>query len=98
MPTQGQQNRCHSDNAGRPGWTRRKKLMSLTEDIEDFALDLGYSRLGITTADSFPTYIAELESRRHMYDWYITGGYQPISATDPGSIMPSAKSEESSYA
>ena len=72
--------------------------MSLTEDIKDFALDLGYSRVGITTADSFPGYIAELESRRGMYDWYITGGYRPISAADPRSIMPPARSEESTCA
>jgi epoxyqueuosine reductase len=66
--------------------------MSLTDDIKDFALDLGYSKVGITSADSFPSYIAELESRRDMYDWYITGGYQPLAAADPRSVMPSARS------
>ena len=34
--------------------------MSLTEDIKDCALNLGYSKVGITTADSFPGYIDEL--------------------------------------
>ena len=66
--------------------------MSLSEDIKDFALDLGYSRAGITTADSFPDYIAELNSRRDMYGWYIESAFNPIVGADPKSIMPSAKS------
>ena len=66
--------------------------MSLSEDIKDFALDLGYSRAGITTADSFPDYIAELNSRRDMYGWYIESAFQPITGADPKSVMPSAKS------
>ena len=34
--------------------------MSLTDDIKDYALDLGYSRAGITGAAGFPDYAAEL--------------------------------------
>ena len=66
--------------------------MSLSEDIKDFALDLGYSKVGITTADSFPGYIAELNSRCDMYGWYIESAFQPITGADPKSVMPSAKS------
>ncbi len=66
--------------------------MSLSEDIKDFGLDLGYSKVGITTADSFPTYIAELNSRRDMYGWYIESNFQPITGANPKSVMPSAKS------
>ena len=66
--------------------------MSLSEDIKDFGLDLGYSKVGITTADSFPDYIAELNSRRDMYDWYIESTFRPIPGADPKSVMPSAKS------
>jgi epoxyqueuosine reductase len=66
--------------------------MSLSEDIKDFALDLGYSKAGITTADSFPDYIAELNSRRDMYSWYIESAFQPITGADPKSVMPSAES------
>ena len=66
--------------------------MSLSEDIKDFGLDLGYSKVGITTADSFPDYIAELNSRRDMYGWYIESNFQPITGADPGSVMPSARS------
>ena len=37
--------------------------MSLTQDIKEYALDLGCSRVGITTADGFPEYIEDLQSR-----------------------------------
>jgi len=66
--------------------------MSLSEEIKDFALDLGYSKVGITTADGFPDYAAELNSRYDMYAWYIEGRSQPITGADPKSVMPSAKS------
>lgn len=66
--------------------------MSLSEEIKDFALDLGYSKVGITTADGFPDYAAELNSRYEMYAWYIEGRSQPIAGADPKSVMPSAKS------
>ena len=36
--------------------------MSLTNDIKDYALDLGYSRAGITSAAGFPDYAEELQS------------------------------------
>ncbi len=66
--------------------------MSLSEEIKDFALDLGYSKVGITTAHGFPDYAAELNSRYDMYAWYIEGRSQPIAGADPQSVMPSAKS------
>jgi len=66
--------------------------MLLSEDIKDFGLDLGYSRVGITTADSFPSYIEELKARYEMYAWYIEGSFQPLKGAEPRIIMPSAKS------
>ena len=66
--------------------------MSLSEDIKDFGLDLGYSRVGITTADGFPDYVAELNARRDMYRWYIESTFQPLIGADPKSVMPTAKS------
>lgn len=66
--------------------------MSLSENIKDFGLDLGYSKVGITTADSFPSYIEDLKGRYDMYAWYIEGPSQPIKGADPRSVMPSAKS------
>ena len=66
--------------------------MSLSEDIKDFGLDLGYSKVGITTADGFPDYVTELNARKDMYGWYLAGGYQPVAGAEPRSVMPSAKS------
>lgn len=66
--------------------------MSLTEDIKDFALDLGYSKVGIANAEIFSNYIAELNSRYKMYSFYIESDRQPIKNADPRSVMPSAKS------
>jgi len=66
--------------------------MSLSEDIKDFALDLGYSKVGITTANPFPEYVAELKSRYQMYSWFIEGPRQLMKGADPRSLMPEAKS------
>jgi len=71
---------------------RRYKPVSLSEDIKDFALDLGYSKVGITTADPFPEYMADLRSRHQMYSFYINRPTQPLKGADPKSVMPSAKS------
>jgi epoxyqueuosine reductase len=66
--------------------------MSLTEDIKDFSLDLGFSRVGVTTSDPFPDYIAEIKARKDMYDFYINRPTQPLKGAEPKSLMPSAKS------
>ena len=66
--------------------------MSLTDDIKDFALDLGYSKAGITSAEGFPDYAAELQSRYEMFSWYIDSPRQPVIGAIPRKIMPSAKS------
>lgn len=66
--------------------------MSLSEDIKDFALDLGYSGVGITPADAFPDYTAELKSRYEMYSYYVEGAMKPLAGADPRSVMPTAKS------
>lgn len=66
--------------------------MSLTSQIKEFALDIGYSRVGITPADGFPEYITELTNRQRMYDFYIKGPYRPLTGAEPRSLMPSAKS------
>jgi epoxyqueuosine reductase len=66
--------------------------MSLSEDVKDFGLDLGYSKVGITTAESFPEYTAELNGRRDMYAWYADGTVQPLKGAEPKSCMPAAKS------
>ncbi len=66
--------------------------MSLTGDIKEFALDLGYSKVGITTADSFNEYIEKLKSRQSRYDFYLEDPRQPLLGAEPKKLMPSAKS------
>ena len=66
--------------------------MSLTQDIKEHALNLGYSKVGITTADSFVAYIQDLETRSDMYSFYINSPRQPIIASNPKKIFPTAKS------
>lgn len=66
--------------------------MSLSAAIKEFALDIGYSKVGIIPADGFPEYIAELTQRSDMYAFYIKGPSRPLVAADPRSLMPTAKS------
>ena len=66
--------------------------MSLTEDIKDYALDIGYSKVGITTAEGFPDYVEEVKSRYDSYVWYIESPRKPLVGAEPRNIMPSAKS------
>lgn len=66
--------------------------MSLTSDIKEYALDLGYSDVGITTAEAFPDYIADLVERYDMYRFFIEGAIKPLEGADPKKKMPSARS------
>ncbi len=66
--------------------------MSLTKDIVDFALDVGYSRVGVTPADEFSDHINEVQSRGAIYDFYIEDPRQLLKAAQPKKIMPSARS------
>jgi epoxyqueuosine reductase len=45
--------------------------MSITSDIKEFALDLGYSWAGVTNTLGFPDYLTELKNRYEIYTWYI---------------------------
>lgn len=66
--------------------------MSLTEQIKEYALNIGYSKVGIIPADSFSEFIAELTNRQDMYSFYINGRAHPIRSAEPRSVMPNAKS------
>jgi len=66
--------------------------MALSEDIRDFALDLGFSKVGIAKAEPFAEYAEELKSRYQMYSWFIEGPRQLMKGADPRSLMPAAKS------
>ena len=66
--------------------------MSLTSDIKEFALDIGYNRVGITTADNFTEHAEEIKSRGTMYDFYVEDPRQFLQGTEPKKMMSSAKS------
>lgn len=66
--------------------------MSLTSEIKNFALDLGYSHVGITTAEDFSEYRAELESRGNLYDFYCKDPREPLRHSSPRAIYPWARS------
>ena len=66
--------------------------MSLTQDIKDFALDIGYSRVGITTADSFSDHIEEVLSRGKIYDFYVADTRQLLNGAEPKKAFPLARS------
>ena len=62
--------------------------MKLSEQIKDYALDLGYHAVGITPANPFIQYTEALEQRREDYSW--SPRLWPIA--DPGSTFPGARS------
>ena len=66
--------------------------MSLTSEIKEFALDLGYSKVGITTAESFTEYMVEIKARGAMYDFFLEDPRRPLWGAEPERLMPSAKS------
>jgi epoxyqueuosine reductase len=66
--------------------------MSLTSDIKDQALDLGYSAVGITTADDFTEHIQEVHSRGAAYDFFLNGPRDFMKGARPRAAMPSARS------
>ena len=66
--------------------------MSLATDVKDFALDIGYNHVGITTADSFSDHIDEVQSREAIYDFYVEDPREFLNGAQPKITMPSAKS------
>ena len=66
--------------------------MSITADILDFALDIGYSKVGITSADDFQDHIDEVLSRGEIYDYYRADPRQLLKGAQPKEIMSSARS------
>jgi epoxyqueuosine reductase len=66
--------------------------MSLSADIREFALGLGYDRVGFTTADSFPIYARELTERGHMYSWTPGLRERLLRVADPSKLFPEARS------
>ena len=65
--------------------------MTLTEEIKEFALDLGYGGVGITDAQDFTEYEDIVKSRGAQYDFFRESATMR-SGIRPKETMPSAKS------
>jgi epoxyqueuosine reductase len=62
--------------------------VSLTDEVKDFALDLGYHAVGVTSADSFPLFAECFAERAGDYP-----GYRFLSDwADPHRVLPEARS------
>jgi Uncharacterized Fe-S protein len=66
--------------------------MNLTSELKNIALDLGYSHAGVTTADDFAEYRAELESRGDHYDFLRQGAFDAAQNSSPRARYPWARS------
>ncbi|MDR1961492.1 MAG: HEAT repeat domain-containing protein [Gracilibacteraceae bacterium] len=66
--------------------------MSLTEEIKEFALDIGYCKAGVTTADDFTDYIEDVKSRGVDYDFYQAHLRKPLESARPRLGLPDARS------
>ena len=65
--------------------------LNLTKDIKDFALDIGYSHVGITSSEDFTDFIDEVESRGSIYDFYVENQRKFLSGAQPKKCMPEAE-------
>lgn len=63
-----------------------------SRDIKEYGLNIGYSKVGITSADSFTDYVAEVLSRGDKYDFFDFTSTNPLQGAIPKNIMPEAKS------
>ena len=63
-----------------------------SKDIKEYGLSIGYSKVGITSADGFPGYVDEVLSRGEKYDILKLTRVNPLSGATPKNIMPEAKS------
>ncbi len=67
--------------------------MSLAEEIKEYALELGYCKAGITSADPFEFAAREVDNRGESYDYWTKENASSLKwAADPKKQMPDAKS------
>ncbi len=66
--------------------------MSLEKDIKAYALDIGYTHVGIAPADGFCDHINEIESRGDFYDFYSQDPRGFMDGALPQKTIPWAKS------
>ena len=65
--------------------------MSLTQDIKDFALDLGYTRVGVGPADDFDEHLEQVRGRGAHYDWYVDPAKPFLAGARPRQAFPAAR-------
>jgi len=66
--------------------------VSLSSDLKEYALGLGYDRVGFTTADKFALYEEELLKREDMYSWATGRDWGLVVGADPRNVLPEARS------
>ncbi len=66
--------------------------MSLTQDIKEFALGLGYSKVGITSANPYPEYAERINARGDSYNWLVPTAEIMDNLCNPQKAWPAAKS------
>lgn len=64
----------------------------VSDDIKEYGLRIGYSSVGITSADGFPEYVDEVVSRGDKYDIFNFMSTSPLHGAMPRNAMPEAKS------
>lgn len=66
--------------------------MNLSRLIKERALELGFCKAGLTSADDFDQYLEILESRGDDYDFHRLNPLNPLGGARPRSIWPEARS------
>ncbi|MDR0513844.1 MAG: HEAT repeat domain-containing protein [Coriobacteriaceae bacterium] len=66
--------------------------LSLGQRIKEYALDIGYTRVGFTPADDFEEYLGFIGSVKEDYDWWIEGAREPLEWARPTRKVPDARS------
>jgi len=64
----------------------------LTRQIKDYALEIGYSKVGITTADDFTQFADILTARGDAYDFWTHGPLKPLENAHIREAQPFARS------
>lgn len=66
--------------------------MTLTQEIKEYGLNLGYSRVGIAPADDFTDFAREVRSRGPLYDFYVRSDNDFLARVSPRHTFPAARS------
>lgn len=73
-------------------YTRKEVELMKAQDIKEFGYRLGYSKVGITSAEGFPDYVEEVLSRGDTFDIFAFTTTNPLKDAMPKTKMPDAKS------